>query len=184
VIETVVKLGRAVLAEGPLAALGHIPPDGRTLIVPGGGAFADTVRALDARLAIGDDAAHWAAILGMDQYAYVLSALVPHSRLIVEPDNAAGLPILAPFRWIHTADPLPHSWDVTSDSIAAWIAGAIGAPRLLLVKPVGSGLGLADRYFPHAKPSGVDVRVLGVKEIDTLSSVLASPAAWHNLSEP
>jgi aspartokinase-like uncharacterized kinase len=31
-------------------------------------------------------------------------------------------------------DDLPASWDVTSDSIAAWVAGQVGAGRLVLVK--------------------------------------------------
>ena len=68
-IHTVVKVGGAVLAPAPLAALAGIPRDGSTLIVPGGGPFADTVRAVDDRLGLGDDAAHWAAVLAMDQYA-------------------------------------------------------------------------------------------------------------------
>ena len=29
---------------------------------------------------------------------------------------------------------LPETWDLTSDSLAAWLAGALGAGRLLLVK--------------------------------------------------
>ena len=33
-------------------------------------------------------------------------------------------------------DALPASWGVTSDSIAAWVAGEVGAGRLVLVKGV------------------------------------------------
>jgi aspartokinase-like uncharacterized kinase len=184
VIHTVIKVGGAALAEHALAALSSIPPDGRTLIVPGGGPFADTVRSVDARLGLGDDAAHWAAILAMDQYAYALASLVRGARIVRDPSEAGprDLPVLAPYDWLHAADPLPHSWDVTSDSIAAWVAGAVGAARLLLVKPVSDGG--VDRYFPCAKPAGLDVRVLGVDAIETIQTVLAEPAAWGHLSSP
>jgi aspartokinase-like uncharacterized kinase len=187
VIETVVKLGGAVLAAEPLAALSGIPRNGSTLVVPGGGPFADTVRAVDARLGLGDDAAHWAAILAMDQYAYALAALVHGATLVHEPrdlplaDDTANLPVLAPYQWLRAVDPLPHSWDVTSDSIAAWVAGAVGAERLLLVKPVSDGG--VDKYFACVR-AGLDVRVLAVDTIDTIQTVLAEPAAWAHLSSP
>jgi len=183
VIETVVKLGGAVLAEGSVMALAGIPRDGRTLIVPGGGPFADAVRAVDARLGLGDDAAHWAAILAMDQYAYALAALVHGARIVRAPSEAGpgDLAVLAPYDWLHVADPLPHSWDVTSDSIAAWVAVAVGAARLLLVKPVRDGA--VDRYFKCVR-AGLDVRVLGVDAINTIQTVLAEPAAWAHLSSP
>ena len=53
--------------------------------------------------------------------------------------KAGSVPVLAPLRWLRNADPLPHSWDVTSDSIAAWMAGEFGAADLLLVKPYRDG---------------------------------------------
>ena len=182
-IETVVKLGGAVLAAKPLAALAGIPRNGSTLIVPGGGPFADTVRAVDARLGLGDDAAHWAAILAMDQYAYALAALVHGARIVRAPGEAGSrdLAVLAPYDWLHLSDPLPHSWDVTSDSIAAWVAGAVGAERLLLVKPVSDGG--VDKYFECVR-AGLDVRVLAVDTLDTIQMVLAESAAWAHLSSP
>jgi aspartokinase-like uncharacterized kinase len=186
VIHTVIKVGGAALAEQALAALERIPHDG-TLIVPGGGPFADTVRLVDERLGLGDDAAHWAAILAMDQYAYALASLVRGVRLVHHPrdlppiGDAPGLPVLAPYQWLRAADPLPHSWDVTSDSIAAWVAVAVGAARLLLVKPVSDGG--VDRYFSCVRAS-LDVRVLGVDAIETIQTVLAEPAAWAHLSSP
>lgn len=182
VIETVIKLGGAARFARALTALAAIPEDGRVLIVPGGGPFADAVRAVDAEHAIGDDAAHWAAILAMDQYAHVLAALIPGSRLVAAPPSGGpGLPILAPYRWLRAADPLPHSWDVTSDSIAAWVATAVGARRLLLVKPTARGG--VDAHFECVKGS-TDVRVIGVQAIDAVPTVLASPTDWRNLSIP
>jgi aspartokinase-like uncharacterized kinase len=52
-----------------LAALGRQHP---LLVVPGGGAFADTVREYDQRYRLSDHAAHWMAVLAMDQYGYLL----------------------------------------------------------------------------------------------------------------
>ena len=97
------------------------------LIVPGGGVFADAVRRADERFGLGDDAAHWMAVLGMEQYACYLqdksSAMGTDS--ITEP--SAGVSILFPYRLLKAEDPLPHSWDVTSDTIAAWVAKQTGA---------------------------------------------------------
>src|SRR5262249_60324175 len=47
------------------------------VVVPGGGSFADEVRRLDRRVHLGDSAAHWMAILAMDQYRYLLQRLAP-----------------------------------------------------------------------------------------------------------
>jgi aspartokinase-like uncharacterized kinase len=40
-----------------------------------------------------------------------------------------------------TGADLPASWDVTSDTLAAWLAGEIGADRLVLVKSARLPLG-------------------------------------------
>ena len=56
------------------------------------------------------------------------------------------------------ASPLPHSWDVTSDTIAAWIAGQLKAQSLVLLKSaslppdatrdLAAQLKLVDPFFP------------------------------------
>jgi aspartokinase-like uncharacterized kinase len=106
------------------------------VVVPGGGSFADEVRRVDRRVRLDDSSAHWMAILAMDQYGYLLQRLAPGSALVRHRRELAPgrLNVLAPSAWLLRTDPLPHSWDITSDSIAAWIARALRVRRLMLVK--------------------------------------------------
>jgi aspartokinase-like uncharacterized kinase len=119
-----------------MQALGRQAQRHFLVVVPGGGAFADQVRKADRRFALGESAAHWMAILAMDQYGHLLADLVPGSIVARRRSELVSgrLNVLLPSDWLLRADPLPHSWDVTSDSIAAWFARALGARRLMLVK--------------------------------------------------
>jgi 5-(aminomethyl)-3-furanmethanol phosphate kinase len=114
----------------------------RLLVIPGGGEFADLVRDFYASLQLSETAAHRMAILGMDQYGYLLADLIPHAGLAADLPAAqrvaegGRVPVLLPSSLMAQADPLPHSWQVTSDSIAAWVAGALHAPLLVLLKDV------------------------------------------------
>ena len=171
--DVVVKVGGGLLAHpGALdevaRAIERAGRDGgRLLAVPGGGPFADAVRAADRTIGLTATAAHWMAILGMDQYAHLLASRVSGTQLVHHPSDivaayrALCVPILAPFSWLHADDPLPHSWDVTSDSIAAWVATRLGASRLVLVKPVTGALGsLVDAYFERALGPAVEATVV------------------------
>jgi hypothetical protein len=88
------------------------------------------------------DAAHWMAILGMDQHAHLLVDLAPNTRLVATlaelaiASQAGQLPVLAPYGLLRAEDPLPHGWHVTSDSIAAWVAGRTESRRLVLLKSI------------------------------------------------
>ena len=183
---TVIKLGGSLIRESEAlgaaaAALARVAGGRRrAVVVPGGGALADAVRALDRRLGLGDDAAHWMAVLAMDQGAQLLAARVPGTAVVAEAGEihaaiAGGvLPVLAPYRWLRRADPLPHSWDVTSDSIAAWVAGELGAARLVLIKmAAGEPARLADPYFPRALPPGVEAVVLELEALHEIDRLLA-----------
>ena len=163
-IDAVIKVGGALLSSGDalpraIAAIEHVAPQHSLLIVPGGGPFADVVRSVDERHSLTADDAHWMAILGMDQYAILLASRIRNAELvhrhgeIVRARARGMLPVLAPYRWLREADPLPHSWDVTSDSIAAWIAVAVGARQLMLIKPSAHDTQtVVDRYFDRGRP--------------------------------
>ena len=162
--EVVIKLGGSLLArveqlDDVLAAIALAARTRRLLIVPGGGPFADAVRDVDRRVGLSAGAAHWMAVLAMDQYAHLLAARVPGGAIVTTVRDAtrvldeAGVPVLAPSRWLSEADPLPHSWDVTSDSIAAWVAGQVHARALILVKaPAATGDEVVDRHFAQIVP--------------------------------
>lgn len=148
-IDVVIKIGgRLGRGEhlrplcGRVAALGSRH---RLLVVPGGGVFADLVRQCDAQFGLSDTAAHWMAILAMDQFGCLLADFIPESataRSFEEAEKlseAGRVPVLLPFDLLRRTDALPHSWNVTADSIAAWLARMAGASTLVLLKD-GKGL--------------------------------------------
>ena len=161
----VIKVGGGLLdhidhLDRVAAAISDVSQTSRVVVVPGGGPFADAVRRVDRRLALGDEEAHWMAILGMDQYAHLLAARIDSGAVVAGREQIADahrrqqVPVLAPSAWLKAVDPLPHSWDVTSDSIAAWVAGELGAARLLLIKPPGArGPDLVDAHFRKTQPA-------------------------------
>jgi 5-(aminomethyl)-3-furanmethanol phosphate kinase len=183
-VDTIVKVGGGLLSRagafelvtGALATFGK---GRRLLVVPGGGPFAEAVRELVRRVKVSDEAAHWMAVLGMDQYAHALTERTPGAVLVEQvPEVHAALdaglvPVLAPYRWLRAADPLPHSWSATSDSVAAWVAGAVGARRIVLIKPAkGETSKVVDPLFLQTLPSGVDCVVLTAHEMERLGEVL------------
>jgi 5-(aminomethyl)-3-furanmethanol phosphate kinase len=180
---TVIKVGGGLSAQpGALEAVGatlaRLGRRHRLLLVPGGGPFADAVRAFDARAPLPAEAAHWMAILAMDQYAHVLVHRVAGAVLVEEPGalaaalGPAGVAVLAPYRWLRAADPLPHTWNITSDSVAAFVAGALDATRLILVKPASGGAALTDPCFGSVLAAGLPWEVLGWEEMGKLEEAL------------
>jgi aspartokinase-like uncharacterized kinase len=150
---TVVKVGGSLL---DLAELGprlsrwlHDLGDISILVVPGGGPTADVIRDLDTQHHLGEAKSHWLALRALALNAYVLHALLPPSILVESTDSSARLAVLDPLAFClrddreHPADALPHLWSVTSDSIAARVAIAAGAKRLILLKSVAVPKGLS-----------------------------------------
>lgn len=162
---TVVKVGGALATvPGALdrvaAAVSATAREHQLVVVPGGGPFAHAVRSFDSQFGLSADAAHWMAILAMDQYAYLLAERLENAVIVDRPAEVLAtvaegrVTVLAPFRWMRSADALPHSWQVTSDSIAAFVAGALGAVGLILIK-AHTGAGAVDGYFRTAVPNGL-----------------------------
>lgn len=161
----VVKLGGSHLeAPSLLAWLRVIAASAPLLLVPGGGAFADTVRAMQPRLGFSDRAAHDMSLLAMNQFGRLLCDLQPGLKMTgdfaaVETTIAARqVAVLAPWPMLVEEPTLAASWDVTSDSLALWFARHYRSNLLIVKRARPSGdLALAtlsasaflDRAFPR-----------------------------------
>jgi aspartokinase-like uncharacterized kinase len=106
------------------------------LVVPGGGPFADAVRAVDRTVRLGDRVAHRLALAAMDQLGTVLAELLPGAEPIAALRAPAGLGLLRAAPAFAGRSGVPESWTVTSDSLAVLAAGAIGADQAILLKAV------------------------------------------------
>jgi aspartokinase-like uncharacterized kinase len=139
----VVKIGGGLLrAEGlpglrrACAEAAQMATRRPVLVVPGGGPFADAVRAVDAAVGLADDVAHALALRAMDQLGVLVRGLLPDAELLsglVAPDALGLLLVAAAFE---DRPEVPQSWMVTSDSLAVLAAAAIGAPEAVLLKPI------------------------------------------------
>ncbi|NJD67443.1 MAG: hypothetical protein C3F12_02130 [Candidatus Methylomirabilota bacterium] len=145
-IDTVIKVGGSL---GRWRGIGKLLDSieqwrgsANVLVVPGGGVFADLVRTEYRRSRLTERTAHRMAILAMDQYGLQLcdlaSLATPVSSLhqITRVVRDGRLPVYLPSRSLLRWDPFTPSWGVTSDSIAAYIAGLVKADTLLLLKSV------------------------------------------------
>jgi aspartokinase-like uncharacterized kinase len=147
-IDAVIKIGGSVFAGcrdsiqplfKSISALGR---NFKLVATPGGGPFADEVRGAYKDFNLSDSTAHWMAILAVNQMAFMINQFLEGSRVVLDVSDARRatkghrVPIFAPFKMIFNRDPLPHTWDVTSDSIAAYIAKSMRTRLLILLKDV------------------------------------------------
>jgi 5-(aminomethyl)-3-furanmethanol phosphate kinase len=122
----VMKIGGSLIDEVPGITGALLASPIPVLIIPGGGPFADLVRTLHAP----DNESHWMAVLGMEQYGwYIASFGISTSPELKVPGHPT---IFLPYVLMKQEDPLPHHWDITSDTIAAWAAYRLGLDLVVL----------------------------------------------------
>lgn len=155
----------------------------KVLVVAGGGPLADGVRLLD----------EWQALPAELSHFYAMSSLVITSQFLKHIAQIRDAEWACTLRWWEHRDqrvlfddsmwflgwyekeygPVPHTWDVTTDSIAGYAAGVANA-RLVLLKstdvPPGTpweeaaARGWVDAHFPavvrkhHLQVEAVDFR--------------------------
>lgn len=178
----VVKVGGSLLdwSELPLALADWLDrqPPGVTIMIAGGGEFAEIIRKVDATHALGESASHWLCVDALSITARLLATLTRSPlvrriedlpwKLWTEAERKTGRAscVFDSSQFLRNVEPhlspplLPHTWQVTSDSIAARIAQVLPAGELVLLKsrlpPGGADLaaaaeaGYVDGHFPTA----------------------------------
>jgi aspartokinase-like uncharacterized kinase len=179
------------------------------LLIVGGGKLADWIREADRVHHLGESDAHWLCIRAMAVQAELARCLLPEAAWLSSIRGLSSetpnhrLSIIDPWQFMTVDDPqtspapLPTSWDVTSDSIAARLAAIVGAVDLVLLKsalPDNGRLdiveslveaGYVDRYFGQAAANLNMVRLVNLRrpafpEVKTgreISSELAAAVA-------
>lgn len=150
-------------------------PSQHTVVVTGGGPWADQVRRIDRRFGLATEASHRQAIRAMTLLAWTLAQLTDWRHVAdwqdlvawlqrpMNPEQSCCVVDVRDFCERIEADVkgqrLPMGWQVTSDSIAARLAVALDAAELQLLKstlPPSSELpqvvaaGYVDPFFVHA----------------------------------
>jgi aspartokinase-like uncharacterized kinase len=185
----IAKIGGSLLGSTNLDAwlAAVLQWNGSIVIVPGGGAFAEAVREAQRAIGFGDETAHHLALLAMDQVGVLLASR--REELTVAADRGAMCDLVRskkPMVWLPSRMALATrdiiaSWDMTSDSLAAWLAWTLDATHLLLVKsrdvagPITlhglADAGIVDPLFPTYAQ-------VGTAEVD-----IAGPAALAGASD-
>ncbi|VAX22332.1 hypothetical protein MNBD_NITROSPINAE04-1286 [hydrothermal vent metagenome] len=114
----------------------------RIVIVPGGGAFADFIRARSIRRKTSDKTAHAQAVISTGQFGYELAerfknGIVAHNRSQVEAAlKASATPVFIPYPYAVGQKRIEASWDATSDTISAEVCRYLGIGGLVMLKSV------------------------------------------------
>lgn len=112
----------------------------KIIIIPGGGSFANFVRKIDEELELGADLAHWMAIYSMNCNGQTLIKNYPYLETIEDlktfQDAKQMFCVFLPYNFLRKDDILPHIWDVTSDSIALYVANKLKLNHCFLIKNI------------------------------------------------
>ena len=193
----IVKLGGSLSRDARLPRWLKMLADlgrGRVVVVPGGAAFADAVRAAQGHWGFDDLTAHNMAVLAMAQTAHMLHALEPRLVLVCDEDailraQHAGQAVLwMPLSLLRDAPDIITTWEVTSDSLALWLARRLNAERLVVVKACQvkrphtlqelSAMGLVDRRFAQwAREAAFPIEVVECDDLDRVRDTLIGGAS-------
>ena len=194
---TVVKLGGSVIRSLQLTPWLDViaAAPGPVIVVPGGGALADEVRLCQRQLGFGDPVAHRMALLAMDQLAWAVAGLRSGLEVGTTEDELRAIvgrgrvAVWAPYALVSSCTDIEATWRLTSDSLALWLAGQLGARHCSLIKSIqpppgtvsAQGLareGVVDGAFTAMlAETGVSATLFGSGDQQALAAFLANEGA-------
>ena len=152
IIKQVVKIGGSLFPNYAIDLANRLK-NTNSCIVLGGGEFANLIRKYNDEQNFSEEVNHWTAIDCMDIIAKLVNDKVESAKLAYSIDEVNKIsdegftPIFIVSEFLRAEDFFECSWDVTSDSIAAYVAHLLNA-KLLIVTNV-NGI-----YTQEPKESG------------------------------
>ncbi|MFX0145067.1 MAG: hypothetical protein ACFE9C_13450 [Candidatus Hodarchaeota archaeon] len=130
----------------------------KIIIIPGGGSFANFIRKVYNELKFTDELAHWMGIISMNYNGLELNKKFPNLELIEDIDELKKkdkiFGLFLPFQFLQENDRLPHTWEVTSDSITLFVAENLGLNRCFLIKDTD---GIMDKENQVIKEISIEI---------------------------
>ena len=142
IIKQVVKIGGSLFPNYAIELVKQLENTGSVIIL-GGGEFANLIRKYDAEMDFSEQANHWTAIDCMDIIAKLVNDKVESAKLaytineVNEISDEGFTPIFIVSQFLREEDPFECSWDVTSDSIAAYVSHLLNANLLIVTNVNG-----------------------------------------------
>ena len=156
----------------------------RNVLIAGGGPWVELLRQAAARFEIAEPDAHMLCVKAMQTTAALLAEVCDCplvTRLDEVTKHNGSTVAFDVYGFLNEVDakspsPLPQSWAVTSDSIAARVANELGNADLILLKSADcpaendrdlatlSKAGYVDEYFPIAA-QGLNVQFVNLRSI-------------------
>ena len=142
IIKQVVKIGGSLFPNYAIDLARKLKGTDSAIIL-GGGEFANLIRKYDGEMDFSEQANHWTAIDCMDIIAKLVNDKVESARLaytikeVNEISDEGFTPIFIVSQFLREEDPFECSWDVTSDSIAAYVAHLLNANLLIVTNVNG-----------------------------------------------
>lgn len=196
---TVLKIGGSFIKQQNLNNLNKIikaikkVDNHRLVIVSGGGKAADFIRDYDNKVELNASSSHFAAVAAMELNSYIISDYFNDFSFFSTDFNfSKKINIFLGLDYYRKFDPLPHSWDVSSDSIALELSQKLKADNLFLIKQrtIKSSFKiksqraadnkLIDNYFPclyQKQESNLKALIINTKSVNNLEMLIKSNKA-------
>ena len=142
IINHVVKIGGSLFPDYAIELAEKLNGTD-SLIVLGGGEFANLIRKYNGKQEFSEEVNHWTAIDCMNIIAKLVNDKVNSTKLaysieeVNEISDEGFTPIFVVSKFLRDEDPFECSWDVTSDSIAAYVAHLLNANLLIVTNVNG-----------------------------------------------
>ncbi len=186
------KIGGKILEDfedlnSTLSQLTQLYDNGRIqkiILIPGGGTLANFIRKVYSELKLTEELGHWMGVISMNYNGIEIGKKFPKLDVIEDLNRLKKLDkclcIFLPYQFLKETDRLPHSWDVTSDSITLFLAKELEIHHCFLIKDIDGILNSENQIMKELST----LEYKSMKESGNLSKFESVEEELKNQSRP